>query len=390
MPRLKTIQEFISLLYSERKVLSWFFTGKGECDEKDQEFWAIINQDKSRLKRLVEAELLITENRLIRLNSRFSLWLSHFLHQTESPETGEFENLNQRLRRQVNYYPLIEDSVEKGKQRIAISQSLSALTDTIQATVEQIEDWLILSQMTRDNQPLFQAKVHDGQAALDKIVGMIEFHQHWMREATFFKNIEEISLLRAFLNYVDLLPIIKKHILEVKKEAESLLAGHGENTRLFHSFALLRKISDKNQLADRTNLANLLKEESPAILNPFQIQVTTPAKEALSTEALQELYRRFKTSEKNEASDQVNGSEVLSPEKTGNNLKQISRFKNQFAKSDQDLYTFLKNHPSLAEIAFQERVNLFFQMISLYESEWKIKDKWVEENGVRFVEVRSS
>jgi hypothetical protein len=385
MPGIKTLKELISLLYSERKILAWFFEREIGVSVDSEQMWGLINQDKARLRRLIEADILINEQKRIRLNYYFVNGLKEIFLQNNSPKPERVVAYRTQLKRQINYYQQANSPLKKEDFLKQINLSLWALRDTLQQTIIDIESWLVLSLREKENGDLFAAEVKDGLMFLDELEKGIKEDQSWMQEELFFQSLTNSTTARTWLDYMDALPVFLKEIAFLAKEANGIFSSESYSSPYINQIALLKKLSDTGQLSSQTNVHTVLSDLPLTAFTPFSSKLTTPSPDQVSPQESEQIARSF--TKKNSQPD-TQTAQHLSVEEARPPVN-IDRLVSTFAKSKLDLFSFLKEYPPLADTDFEGRATLFLQLVSQYANLWKIEDGFVEENGIQFLLIRS-
>lgn len=68
------------------------------------------------------------------------------------------------------------------------------------------------------------------------------------------------------------------------------------------------------------------------------------------------------------------------------NLEEV---RNRFIATSDNLFNFILNYDFLKDVDFNERVTIFYQIISQYEQELTIKDNFQITNGIEYAMVFS-
>ncbi|MCB0855059.1 MAG: hypothetical protein KDD63_22715, partial [Bacteroidetes bacterium] len=293
MPGLQTLQELISLLYSERKLLTWLFGEEADYDEESGDFWPMIHHDKSRLKRLIESGLLIRENGRIRLNYEISTWINHILEQEDFLDTERVDSAKNHLKRLIKYYQISKEIEEKAHYLRKVKTAIWALHDSLYKTLFEIESWLVLSLKEAGNKDLFEEKVQDELLALEKLEKGITTDHKWIEKDAFFQNMAEPEVAGAWLDYIGSFPALLKVISLLKKDALILLSNDKDSAQYINQTALLKKLSTRGWLSEKTNLEEVLSELPMTAFSAFQSQLGNPSPEQFSTEEQQTLARKF-------------------------------------------------------------------------------------------------
>ena len=371
-------------MFEKRKVLSFRYS----------DALALLKEDENRLKILIEKEIIHQNGNFVELDARFLDFFELLLEANEEINTATVEENIEYLHELMDYY--LKEKIQSRKESYVRNIKIT-FQKLARVTIRNI----INLQHNIDNafkhEPTYQIKIAKLQN-LDKkrinIQRLIDSTEHLIlhEERDFFRQATDEELTRILLELRQELQLSAHSLIRAQQDIINYLNQIKSQVILVENTPG-KILQDQFELRAKSNLAEVLEREHSILL-----EGTAPSSFKLSInylntdEARPIILKVMKTSSNRETirsneagafSDEDLASqsmyqETISLEETVGNYIQAqteAMWKDATAQPE-DLFSFLMRYPFRQEVSEEERTTLFCQIVSLYESQFRISEEF--------------
>lgn len=391
----RSIHEIINTVAAARGLLTEMFEKRKILSLRYSDALALLKDDENRLKLLIEKEVIHQNGNFVELDARFMDFFELLLEANEEINTAVIDENIEYLHELMDYYL---------KERIATRKA--SYVRNIKITFQKIARTTIRNimnlQTSIDNafkhEPTYQIKIAKLEN-LDKkrinIQQLIDTTENLIlhEERQFFQQATDDELNRILLELRRELQLSAHSLIRAQQDIINYLNQIKSQVILVEKIRRVKYLQDQFELRAKSNLAEVLEREHSILLegtapSSFKLSINylnTDEARPIILKVMKNLQHR-KTIRSNEAgafSDEDLASqsmyqETISLEETVGNYIQAqteAMWKDATAQPE-DLFSFLMRYPFRQEVSEEERTTLFCQIVSLYESQFRISEEF--------------
>ncbi|MBV3866258.1 hypothetical protein [Phocaeicola coprocola] len=391
----RSIHEIINTVAAARGLLTEMFEKRKILSFRYSDALALLKDDENRLKLLIEKEVIHQNGNFVELDARFMDFFELLLEANEEINTAVIDENIEYLHELMDYYL---------KERIATRKA--SYVRNIKITFQKIARTTIRNimnlQTSIDNafkhEPTYQIKIAKLEN-LDKkrinIQQLIDTTENLIlhEERQFFQQATDDELNRILLELRRELQLSAHSLIRAQQDIINYLNQIKSQVILVEKIRRVKYLQDQFELRAKSNLAEVLEREHSILLegtapSSFKLSINylnTDEARPIILKVMKNLQHR-ETIRSNEAgafSDEDLASqsmyqETISLEETVGNYIQAqteAMWKDATAQPE-DLFTFLMRYPFRQEVSEEERTTLFCQIVSLYESQFRISEEF--------------
>lgn len=391
----RSIHEIINTVAAARGLLTDMFEKRKILSFRYSDALALLKDDENRLKLLIEKEVIHQNGNFVELDARFMDFFELLLEANEEINTAVIDENIEYLHELMDYYL---------KERIATRKA--SYVRNIKITFQKIARTTIRNimnlQTSIDNafkhEPTYQIKIAKLEN-LDKkrinIQQLIDTTENLIlhEERQFFQQATDDELNRILLELRRELQLSAHSLIRAQQDIINYLNQIKSQVILVEKIRRVKYLQDQFELRAKSNLAEVLEREHSILLegtapSSFKLSINylnTDEARPMILKVMKNLQHR-ETIRSNEAgafSDEDLASqsmyqETISLEETVGNYIQAqteAMWKDATAQPE-DLFSFLMRYPFRQEVSEEERTTLFCQIVSLYESQFRISEEF--------------
>lgn len=391
----RSIHEIINTVATARGLLTEMFEKRKILSFRYSDALALLKDDENRLKLLIEKEVIHQNGNFVELDARFMDFFELLLEANEEINTAVIDENIEYLHELMDYYL---------KERIATRKA--SYVRNIKITFQKIARTTIRNimnlQTSIDNafkhEPTYQIKIAKLEN-LDKkrinIQQLIDTTENLIlhEERQFFQQATDDELNRILLELRRELQLSAHSLIRAQQDIINYLNQIKSQVILVEKIRRVKYLQDQFELRAKSNLAEVLEREHSILLegtapSSFKLSINylnTDEARPIILKVMKNLQHR-ETIRSNEAgafSDEDLASqsmyqETISLEETVGNYIQAqteAMWKDATAQPE-DLFSFLMRYPFRQEVSEEERTTLFCQIVSLYESQFRISEEF--------------
>ena len=391
----RSIHEIINTVAAARGLLTEMFEKRKILSFRYSDALALLKDDENRLKLLIEKEVIHQNGNFVELDARFMDFFELLLEANEEINTAVIDENIEYLHELMDYYL---------KERIATRKA--SYVRNIKITFQKIARTTIRNimnlQTSIDNafkhEPTYQIKIAKLEN-LDKkrinIQQLIDTTENLIlhEEPQFFQQATDDELNRILLELRRELQLSAHSLIRAQQDIINYLNQIKSQVILVEKIRRVKYLQDQFELRAKSNLAEVLEREHSILLegtapSSFKLSINylnTDEARPIILKVMKNLQHR-ETIRSNEAgafSDEDLASqsmyqETISLEETVGNYIQAqteAMWKDATAQPE-DLFSFLMRYPFRQEVSEEERTTLFCQIVSLYESQFRISEEF--------------
>lgn len=391
----RSIHEIINTVAAARGLLTEMFEKRKILSFRYSDALALLKDDENRLKLLIEKEVIHQNGNFVELDARFMDFFELLLEANEEINTAVIDENIEYLHELMDYYL---------KERIATRKA--SYVRNIKITFQKIARTTIRNimnlQTSIDNafkhEPTYQIKIAKLEN-LDKkrinIQQLIDTTENLIlhEERQFFQQATDDELNRILLELRLELQLSAHSLIRAQQDIINYLNQIKSQVILVEKIRRVKYLQDQFELRAKSNLAEVLEREHSILLegtapSSFKLSINylnSDEARPIILKVMKNLQHReiIRSNEAGAFSDEDLASqsmyqETISLEETVGNYIQAqteAMWKDATAQPE-DLFSFLMRYPFRQEVSEEERTTLFCQIVSLYESQFRISEEF--------------
>ena len=391
----RSIHEIINTVSAARGLLTEMFEKRKILSFRYSDALALLKDDENRLKLLIEKEVIHQNGNFVELDARFMDFFELLLEANEEINTAVIDENIEYLHELMDYYLKERIPARKASYVRNIKITFQKIART---TIRNIMNLQTSIDNAFKHEPTYQIKIAKLEN-LDKkrinIQQLIDTTENLIlhEERLFFQQATDEELNRILLELRRELQLSAHSLIRAQQDIINYLNQIKSQIILVEKIRRAKYLQDQFELRAKSNLAEVLEREHSVLL-----EGTTPTSFKLSLNFLNSDEARpiilkviknlqyRETIRSNEAgafseedlTSQAMYQESINLEETVGDYIQAQTeaiWKDPTAEPE-DLFSFLMRYSFRREVNEEERTTLFCQIVSLYESQFRITDEF--------------
>lgn len=375
-------------------MLTEMFEKRKSLSYKHEHALELLEDNEDIIQLLISKGVVNQNGSHIEIDDQFLDFFEQILEVNEVINTSYINENIEYVKQHILYY--LQENTETGKHR-----HLKAIKSTLKKigriTIRNIVDLKRNVENTFKTEPNYKvklSKLENHKKKLTAIKNLIEQTEHVVTEdeQTFFATALDEELRSITINLQLQLRESRHNLIETQKQIVEFINQIKSQSEFIEKLRQIKYLKDQFEIRAKTNI-NVVLADSNALA--FETKPSYPLKLSLESlqgddvyESILKINRKVKTDVKPVVLIADSISEDYLEVETENEIHiNLDEVRNGFAASGNHLFDFLQNYQFPREVAYEERVTVYCQMISLYENDLEITEKYNRHNDVEYAMV---
>ncbi|PZX17876.1 hypothetical protein LX69_01289 [Breznakibacter xylanolyticus] len=394
MSTFSSIKELLNTLSREHKLLAEMFEKRKTLSYRQEFALELVDQKEERLQYLMERSVIRPNGAFVELDEQFLRFFEQVLEVNEEINTSYIHENIGHVKQNILYYLQESSEMRRFSYLKAVKGSLVKIG---RITIRNIIDLKRNIDNTFKTEPNYKVKIaklenYDNKRVdINRLIDQTELLVT-EEEETFFRAAMDVELAQIVNHLRLLLSEARNNLIEIQKQILEYLNQIRHQSRLMEKIRQLKYLKDQFEIRSKTNLMDYLRRSNDVV---FETNPTYPLKLSLdylqsdtAFEVIAKVNRKLKVglrprlpSAGSIATEYIMGHTL---EEIHINLEEV---KNGFEASGHHLFDFVMRYQFPKEVPFAERVTIFCQMLSLYENDFNVTDKFMQHQEIEFAVV---
>ena len=389
MPRFDKIDELLSELHKNRKLLSALFD-KRMHHIQEEIVLPLVDDDVEKLERLASYELLFRNQSLISLDTRLQEFFEDFLEVDEAVHVLYIQDHIDQIKRDQSYFLKERVASKRDQYIIKIKKNLRSITRITLLNVKTLRNNTDETYKTETNFEIKKEKLDNIRGQRDALEGVIKAVERVLDDDLFFKSAADDELLMILHQLRMALKDSFHNLIEIQQQIIEYINHIEKRVEVVDKVLKLKMLHDKHYLKERTNFHILASSNTDLPLKkPESIRTRLSISDMLNDEAKQMLVIKVRDKLKNSQFLEQNVSGKIPDEAFDENqsIEEVVNFKKLkdiFLGKDQDLFSFVTNHQFNKEVSNSQRIEIYCRLASLYEPEFHFTDEFKQYKNLEY------
>ncbi|MEI6140748.1 MAG: hypothetical protein WCP85_15875 [Mariniphaga sp.] len=395
MNHFNSIRELLNTLNRGHKLLAELFEKRKSLSYKYEYALDVLEGNDDIIQLLINKDIIRQNGNFLELDDQFLQFFEQILEVNEEINTSYInENIRQVKDEYMLYYLQANSDGERYKYLKAVKSSLRKIG---RITVRNILDLSRNIENTFKTEPNYKIKLSKLEVHKQKLTAiqlLIEQTEKLITEdeLTFFKTATDEEL-RAITTQLRLeLTESRQNLIETRKQIIEYINQIKYQSKFIEKLRLVKYLRDQYEIKAKTNLVELINNNRATV---FESKPSYPLKISVyylqtdvGYDVVKKLSRKIKTGVRPSVQmAEVISQDYLKPETEKEVFINIHEVKNSFTAGGNHLFDFLLNYKFIREVPFDERVTVFCQMISMFEEDFDVTEKFNRHNDIEYAVV---
>jgi len=354
----------------------------------------LLENNEDIIKLLLNKNIIAQNGAFIELDDQFLNFFEAVLEVNEEINTSYINENIQQVKEYATYY--LQSNTEADRFRY-LRNVKSVLQKIGRSTLRNIIDLnrnIENAFKTEPNYKIKLSKLENYKRKLESIQALIEQTERLLREEeeTFFKLATDEGLKEIRIQLILDLTESRQNLIETRQQIIEYINQIKYQSKFIEKLKQLKYLRDQFEIKHKTNIREVLTHNNALVFETkpsYRLKLSIDNLQKDEHLALiQKVRNRYKSA--------INPSKQLAANLTAKDLEleaekeiyiDLYKIRNDFKQSGNHLFGFLMHYEFVRVVSFEERVTVFCQIISMFENELELTDKFLIENNIEYAVV---
>jgi hypothetical protein len=355
----------------------------------------VLENNEDIIQLLLSKDIIRQNGAFLELDDQFLQFFEQILEVNEEINTSFInENLRQVKDEYMLYYLKANSEGERYKYLKLVKTTLRKVGRITIRNILDLNRNIENTFKTEPNYKIKLLKLENHKLKLNAIQQLIEQTEKLILEdeLTFFKTAadEELKLITIQLR-LDLTDS-RQNLIEARKQIIEYINQIKYQSKFIEKLRQIKYLKDQFEIKAKTNIVELVAKSKATMFDP---KPTYPLKLSLDgllneevRKSIEKIYERNKPGIKPFTKTAASiSSDYLLQEIETEVAVNLDEIKNNFSASGNHLFYFVMNYKFQREVAFEERVTIYCQLISMFEDEFEVSENFSRHNEIEYAMV---
>lgn len=395
MNTFSNIKELLRALNDGRDLLTEMFKKRKSADYKYEYALDLIEHNENKIQYLIDRSVIRQNGNNLEIDDLYLQFFEQVLEANEEINTSYINENLEKVKQNIDYY-FNEHNEQRKYEYLRVIKNTLRKIGVI--TLRNVVDLKRNIDNTFKSEPTFKnkkAKLINLDNKRKDITKLIEQTESLISEddITFFKTATDEELNKIIVQLKLQLQKCTHNLIEIERQVIDFLNQIQQQSGVVEKLRQIKYLKDQFRLEAETDIKQVVSINNSVIFEP---NPSYPLK--LSLEYLQTSEEAF-ASIKKIAQRQKSGIKLSQPvadkisdeyletkieEEIQINLEEV---KNGFVAGSYNLFDFVMNYKFGKKVTFDERVTIYCQMVSQYETVFEITEQYSEKEEIEFAMI---
>lgn len=395
MNTFSSLKEVLFALYREEKLLAEMFKRRKTTNYKYEYALELVEDNESRLQFLIDRSVIRQNESTLEIDDLYVHFFEQVLEANEEINTSYINENLEKVKQNIEYYFNEQNEQRKYEYLRIVKNTLRKIGIITLRNVVDLKRNIDNTFKSEPNYKNKKAKLINLDNKRKDITKLVEQTEQLITNdnITFFKTATDEELNQIIIQLKMQLHKCTHNLIEIERQVIDFLNQIQQQSGVIEKLRQIKYLKDQFILETSTDIKQILASNNAVF---FEANPSYPLK--LSLEYLQTDEEVFATIQKI-AGRKKNGNKLKQPvadkisdeyletqilEEVQINLEEV---KNGFVAGSTNLFDFVLNYNFSKAVSFDERVTIYCQMVSLYDSVFEITEQVEEKNEVEFAMI---
>lgn len=395
MNTFSNIKEILLALNREEKLLSEMFKRRKTSNYKYEYALELVDDNNNRIQHLINHSILQQNGNILEIDDLYLQFFEQILEANEEINTSYINENLEKVKQNIDYYFNEQNEQRKYDYLRVIKNTLRKIGAITLRNIVDLKRNIDNTFKSEPNYKNKKSKLINFDNKRKDITKLIEQTEHLIREdnITFFNTATDEELNRIIVELKMQLYKCSHNLIEIERQIIDFLNQIQQQSGVIEKLRQIKYLKDQFILETNTDIKQVLSSNNSVI---FETRPSYPLKlslEYLQTDeeafiSIKKIANRFKAGVKlqqpiaEKISDEYLETQIQ--EEIHINLEEL---KSSFVAGSRNLFDFIMNYNFAKVVLFDERVTIYCQMVSLYDTDFEITEQFDEKNDIEFAMI---
>ena len=395
MNTFSNIKEVLLALKREEELLTEMFKRRKTTNYRYEYALELVDDNDARLQYLIDRSVIRQNGSTLEIDDLYLQFFEQVLEANEEINTSYINENLEKVKQNIEYYFNEQNEQRKYEYLRTIKNTLRKIGII---TLRNVVDLKRNIDNTLKNEPNYKnkkAKLINLDNKRKDITKLIEQTEQLVTHdnITFFKTATDEELSRIIVQLKLQLHKCTHNLIEIQRQIIDFLNQIKNQSGIIEKLRKVKYLKDQFILESSTDIKQVLAKNNAVVFEPNPSYPLKLSLEYLQTDeeafvSIKKIAERKKIGEKlkqpiaERISDEYLETQIV--EEIQINLEEV---KNGFVAGSNNLFDFVMNFNFSKMISFEERVTIYCQMVSLYDTSFEITEQVDERNDVEFAMI---
>lgn len=395
MNTFSNIRELLLALSREEKLLTEMFKKRKTTDYKYEYALEIVENNDNKLQYLIDRSVIRQNGNNLEIDDLYVQFFEQVLEANEEINTSYINENLEKVKQNIDYY-FNEHNEQRKYEYLRIIKNTLRKIGII--TLRNVVDLKRNIDNTFKSEPTYKnkrAKLINLDNKRKDITKLIENTEFLISEddITFFKTATDEELNRIIIQLKIQLRKCTHNLIEIERQVIDFLNQIQQQSGVIEKLRQIKYLKDQFILETTTDIRQVLSLSNSVIFEPKPSYPLKLSLEYLQTDeeaflSIKKIANRLKlgTILKQPVADKIS-DEYLETQIQEEILINLEEVKNSFVASSYNLFDFVMNYNFMKNVSFDERVTIYCQLVSQYDTVFEITEQFSEKDEIEFAMI---
>ena len=395
MNTFSNIKEVLLALKREEELLTEMFKRRKTTNYRYEYALELVDDNDARLQYLIDRSVIRQNGSTLEIDDLYLQFFEQVLEANEEINTSYINENLEKVKQNIEYY-FNEQNEQRKYEYLRTNKNTLRKIGII--TLRNVVDLKRNIDNTFKSEPNYKnkkAKLINLDNKRKDITKLIEQTEQLVTHdnITFFKTATDEELSRIIVQLKLQLHKCTHNLIEIQRQIIDFLNQIKHQSGIIEKLRKVKYLKDQFILESSTDIKQVLAKNNAVVFEPNPSYPLKLSLEYLQTDeeafvSIKKIAERKKIGEKlkqpiaERISDEYLETQIV--EEIQINLEEV---KNGFVAGSNNLFDFVMNFNFSKMISFEERVTIYCQMVSLYDTSFEITEQVDERNDVEFAMI---
>lgn len=392
MNTFSNIKELLRALNEAKELLTEIFKRRKSADYKYEYALEVVEHNANKITLLIDRAVLRQNGNTLEIDDLYLQFFEQVLEANEEINTSYINENLEKVKQTIDYYFNEQNEQRKYDYLRVIKNTLRKIG---LITLRNVVDLKRNIDNTFKSEPNFKnkkAKLINLDTKRKDITKLIEQTESLISEEhiTFFKTATDEELNRIIIQLKLQLQKCTHNLIEIERQVIDFLNQIQQQSGIVEKLRQIKYLKDQFRLEAETDIQHILLTNNALIFEPnpsyplkLSLEFLQNSEEAF--ESIKKIAQRKKSGVKvtQPIADKISDEylETQTEEEIQIHLEEV---KNSFVVGSNNLFDFIMNYNFAKKVTFDERVTIYCQIVSEYESSFEITEHYAEKETIEF------
>ena len=395
MNTFSNIKEVLLALKREEELLTEMFKRRKTTNYRYEYALELVDDNDARLQYLIDRSVIRQNGSTLEIDDLYLQFFEQVLEANEEINTSYINENLEKVKQNIEYYFNEQNEQRKYEYLRTIKNTLRKIGIITLRNVVDLKRNIDNTFKSEPNYKNKKAKLINLDNKRKDITKLIEQTEQLVTHdnITFFKTATDEELSRIIVQLKLQLHKCTHNLIEIQRQIIDFLNQIKNQSGIIEKLRKVKYLKDQFILESSTDIKQVLVKNNAVVFEPNPSYPLKLSLEYLQTDeeafvSIKKIAERKKIGEKlkqpiaERISDEYLETQIV--EEIQINLEEV---KNGFVAGSNNLFDFVMNFNFSKMISFEERVTIYCQMVSLYDTSFEITEQVDERNDVEFAMI---